>query len=101
MINDTNKNSASKMLSRSGGTTSLDLPPTKKSRVNKRLRYCADPIIHRTKRKRGSTYYTFRRGENQEIYLGTAEFILKAVTFYKQEQGKKHPVKTRVENKPS
>lgn len=84
MEDATNKKEDEKMLSQQGGSVSLAIPSIKGCRDNKQLRYYADPLIHRTKRKRGGVYYTYRQGESTEIYLGTADFILRAVTFYRE-----------------
>lgn len=48
-------------------------PPTKK-----RIRRIAEPHL-RPHTVKGRTYYTYCRGTDREIYLGSADAILKAV----------------------
>lgn len=45
----------------------------------------AAPHIRRHQVK-GHTYYSYVRGTDQEIYLGSADIILKAVQAYRQRQ---------------
>ena len=59
------------------------IPPTKKRAY--RIRRIAEPHIRGHKVK-GRTYYTYCRGTDQEIYLGSANAILKAVHNAKQKE---------------
>lgn len=45
---------------------------------NKKIRRIAEPHINR-RRVKGRYYYYYCRGTDQEIYLGTADNILRAV----------------------
>lgn len=45
---------------------------------DKRIYRVADPHIQQRKVK-GRTFYTYRRGTDKEIYLGSADYILAAV----------------------
>jgi hypothetical protein len=84
MINTRHEKTEEEKLVKQGTSTTLEIPDVeeiKKTLTNQRVRRVADPYIrpHRTKNK---VYYTHCRGD-KEIYLGSADFILKAVLFYK------------------
>ena len=55
-----------------------DKQVSKKHSTKKRIRRIAEPHI-RAHQVKGRQYYSYIRGEDKEIYLGTAESILKAV----------------------
>ena len=59
--------------------TSLGMPAPKPTLTKKRIRRIAEPHI-RSHKVYGYIYYYYVRGEDQEIYLGSADSILKAVT---------------------
>jgi hypothetical protein len=58
---------------------SLDIQVPKKNSTKKRIRRIAEPHI-RSHQVNGYLYYYYVRGEDREIYLGSADTILKAVT---------------------
>jgi hypothetical protein len=58
---------------------SLGMPVIQKTATKKRIRRIAEPHI-RSHKVYGYIYYYYVRGEDQEIYLGSADSILKAVT---------------------
>lgn len=87
MADATNEKTTTEMLYRNDQDDSLKVPAVEKRRYNKRIRYLADPRINRVRRKRGGNYYIYRRGDDIQIYLGTADFILRAVTIYRKGKG--------------
>lgn len=88
MDDNTSGKGQDEMLSQRNTLLSLGALGPRRRRDNKQLHYQADPHLQLRRSKRGGPYYTFRRGEDKEIYLGSAEFILKAVTIYKRGKGK-------------
>lgn len=80
----TNGKDKNKMLSQQDVMSRYNIPTRSRRRDNKHVHYQADPHIQYHKGARGSPFYTYRRGEDKEIYLGTAETILRAVTFYRE-----------------
>lgn len=61
---------------------SLDMPLSEMNPTKKRaykVRRLAEPHL-REHRVKGKVYYTYCRGTDKEIYLGSAESILKVVT---------------------
>ena len=66
----------------------LNIPLTKKRAY--RIRRIALPYI-RAHKVKGRTFYTYTRGTDREIYLGTADAILEAVSKNKLATGKNRP----------
>ena len=57
---------------------SYEIPVPAATSTKKRIRRIADPHI-RHKTIKGRNYYYYCRGEDREIYLGTADSVLAAV----------------------
>lgn len=76
-------NNKKKKLVQNSDPLSLDLILDKGTRTKKQLRRI---VLPRLKKHvvNGSNYYTFCQGSEPEIYVGSPELVLRAVTFYKQ-----------------
>lgn len=72
------KNQNPQKLSQDIPLDSLSLLQPKRGCDKKRIRRIAEPHLQ-AHRVRGRLYYTYRRGIDPEIYLGSADAILKAV----------------------
>jgi hypothetical protein len=75
----TNKNGNGKKFLQVSTPDSLAVDMPLKTCKKKRIHYVADPHIEPYK-KYGRTYYRYRRGIDPPVHLGTADFILNAVT---------------------
>jgi hypothetical protein len=93
MAINTNEKKGFDKLVKDTPVVTLDVPlpettPTKKRSY--RIRRVAEPHIRRHV-VRGRKYYTYCRGVDKEVYLGTAESILGAVLKMRHESGSGMP----------
>lgn len=70
-------------LSQQAASVSFEQRGKKPGGITRRL---AEPRL-KARKVKGYTYYTYCRGTDQEIYLGTAQMILKAVMDLKSAGG--------------
>lgn len=83
---DTNENSAVKKFLQKTQAGSFKDIVSKRSCKNKPIRRIADPRISRYR----GNYYWYRRGTDQPKHLGTPDFILEAVVFYRYHNKEKN-----------
>ena len=86
MAKDTNKTPVKEKLVENDVLSIRDMPLKKKSLTKKQLRREVVPHIRHHK-VNDSLYYYYIDGARPEIYLGSADFILKAVTICRGRKG--------------